>query len=603
MPSAVITTDTTGQINLDAAGQFALVTPTGVVRVSGDAVRLGNGGRVVNDGAIYAFTDSGGGRAVLLPNLVGSSVVVNNGSIAGGNSGISSTSASNNLRLSNTGTISGDTGVLASNGNIDNHGTISGDDVGLRLGRGSLVNAGEIVGNNTGLDLDGFQLGLVITLRNTGLIAGIAEDSFAIRARAVFSDDPNQIVLQNSGTLAGVVRLGLGDDRLVNRGTIDGNVQLQAGSDTFINQGALLGSVSMGDGNDTHIGTNGSATDVIAGDDGDDQLHGGSRGDTLDGGSGDDELHGNDGNDVLIPGTGADVIDGGEGLDWVSYLGATSGVTVNLADESQNAGEAADDRIENIEFVHGTAFDDVLVGTAGFNRLTGDAGNDRLDGGAGADVLQGGLSNDTYLVDHPRDRVVERAGEGNDTVFASASFRLLPGVAVEALRASQATGTTALRLTGNEFAQTITGNDGANVLRGEGGPDLLIGRAGNDRLEGGAGNDRLDGGTGNDTLTGGRGRDVFVLGVDGGVDTITDFSVVDDTIAIAAARIGLSAGAVAASAFRIGSAALDADDRLIYNPASGALSIDLNGNAAGSAFQIASLSPGLALTASDFVLF
>ena len=71
-------------------------------------------------------------------------------------------------------------------------------------------------------------------------------------------------------------------------------------------------------------------------------------------------------------------------------------------------------------------------------------------------------------------------------------------------------------------------------------------------------------------------------------------------------RSGLRAarppGTLAAAAFHIGAAAADASDRIIYNPASGALIYDANGTGVGGAVQFATLSLGLALTNADFVV-
>ena len=48
------------------------------------------------------------------------------------------------------------------------------------------------------------------------------------------------------------------------------------------------------------------------------------------------------------------------------------------------------------------------------------------------------------------------------------------------LRAISATGTAAMNLFGNEFANTITGNDGDNIISGGGNADNMTGRLGND---------------------------------------------------------------------------------------------------------------------------
>lgn len=79
----------------------------------------------------------------------------------------------------------------------------------------------------------------------------------------------------------------------------------------------------------------------------------------------------------------------------------------------------------------------------------------------------------------------------------------------------------------------INGQGGNDKLRGLGGNDLLRGGSGNDTLLGGAGNDTLVGNNGKDVLTGGDGDDLFSLTVGKGVDTITDFQVGYDLMALA----------------------------------------------------------------------
>jgi serralysin len=57
------------------------------------------------------------------------------------------------------------------------------------------------------------------------------------------------------------------------------------------------------------------------------------------------------------------------------------------------------------------------------------------------------------------------------------------------------------------------------------------------------------------------------------------------------------------AAFWSGTAAHDADDRIIYNPATYALWYDADGNGAGAAVQIATLVGGaVGLTQADFMV-
>jgi Ca2+-binding RTX toxin-like protein len=124
---------------------------------------------------------------------------------------------------------------------------------------------------------------------------------------------------------------------------------------------------------------------------------------------------------------------------------------------------------------------------------------------------------------------------------------------------------------------------------GESGNDLLIGGAGSDRLRGGAGADRF-----------------CFFNLSEGIDIITDFNVVDDTISLSRAGFGgtLTAGAAISGAqFRLGSAAGDNSDRFIYNRNTGALFFDADGTGSSAQTQIAQLQAGLGLTHQDIVVF
>ena len=161
-------------------------------------------------------------------------------------------------------------------------------------------------------------------------------------------------------------------------------------------------------------------------------------------------------------------------------------------------------------------------------------------------------------------------------------------------------------LAGNDHLYGLAGND---ILRGGDGYDVLIAESGNDTLDGGALDDWFYGGVGNDVLTGGSGADRFVfetgLNASNNVDTITDFTTSSDKIWLNYSIFNKLTvnGALDASMLRIGSAAADSNDHIIYNKDTGALIYDSNGNAAGGAVQFATIGKGLNLTANDFNVF
>ena len=109
------------------------------------------------------------------------------------------------------------------------------------------------------------------------------------------------------------------------------------------------------------------------------------------------------------------------------------------------------------------------------NAIFGNAGNNLLDGGAGADIMSGGAGNDTYFVDNAGDVVIENAGEGTDTVFASVNYGLTANVENLVLQ-----GAADLQGFGNGLANAIFGNSGNNLLDGGAGADAMVGGAGND---------------------------------------------------------------------------------------------------------------------------
>lgn len=151
--------------------------------------------------------------------------------------------------------------------------------------------------------------------------------------------------------------------------------------------------------------------------------------------------------------------------------------------------------------IRGFGGNDNLQGRSGRDTLIGDAGRDVLDGGDSRDVMRGGKGNDRYIVDRMTDKIVERAGEGKDTVIVERGHYSL-GANLENLIYDGAQ-----RFTG-------TGNGKNNKIVGGNKADTLIGKSGNDTLYGNGGQDRLKGGAG---------EDVFQINANRGDDTIVDF--------------------------------------------------------------------------------
>jgi Ca2+-binding RTX toxin-like protein len=156
-------------------------------------------------------------------------------------------------------------------------------------------------------------------------------------------------------------------------------------------------------------------------------------------------------------------------------------------------------------------------------------------------------------------------------------------------------------IVGTQFGDAMTGDAAANSFSGGSGDDTLNGNTGNDSLSGGDGNDFLEGSAGNDSMTGGAGADRFVFRVTGSAnaDRVSDFAsgvdkiLLDGSSVAGMSNLGATGNFAAGDArFFAGSAAHDADDRVIYNGATGQLFYDGDGNGAGAVQLIATLQAG-----------
>jgi Ca2+-binding RTX toxin-like protein len=278
---------------------------------------------------------------------------------------------------------------------------------------------------------------------------------------------------------------------------------------------------------------------------------------------------------------------------------------------------------EGPDALDGTFASDVIAGLGGGDRINGGSAADILDGGSGNDTLRGASGADMLRGD-AGDDVFEitggeatgdafDGGEGYDILALLGSVTLgtaglsLAGLEGLDLRGFTLTvqGTRALDLSGLAFVSagvlagdsagnSIIGTVGGDSINGAGGNDMLAGRAGDDTIRGGAGADTLVGGQGADTLysgtgtAGDRAADLFVLDTElsgqGAADAVIGFEAsARDRIAldksVFAAIVTHGTPAVDAGEFRASSGGmpLDADDFLLFDPASGQLYYDPDG--------------------------
>jgi Ca2+-binding RTX toxin-like protein len=275
-------------------------------------------------------------------------------------------------------------------------------------------------------------------------------------------------------------------------------------------------------------------------------------GDTKRGEAGNDEILGGYGDDTLY----GDSLEGGGGGNDIIYGG--------LGNDTLVGGDG----------------NDVLRGGDDNDVIAGGNGDDHLNGESGSNQLFGGSGNDIYYIQNATTSVFEAAGEGIDGVRSIVSYTLTAEVEALALD-----GFSAINGTGNGLNNSIHGN------------------VANNSISGGGGNDYLAGLGGNDIITGGSGQDGFLITAPHqGIDTIKDFSVVDDNFCIERTGFGagLAAGFITTDQFRIGSSAQDGSDRFIYNKGTGAVYFDADGIGGTSQIQIAKISTGLSLTNQDF---
>jgi len=273
---------------------------------------------------------------------------------------------------------------------------------------------------------------------------------------------------------------------------------------------------------------------------------------------------------------------------------ATTGKVLVGGTASKGVIEKVDDcDLFKVTLTAGTSYAFDLVRTGGaldpylelYNpSLVGVVSNDNANSSSNAQIIYTATSSGTYYL------------AAWDTAAGTGSYTLGAKLV------------TSLNLTGDASSNMLIGAKYDDVLKGMAGDDWLTGDAGNDILDGGTGADYMVGGLGNDTLIGGNGKDTlyggagsdrFVFNVTpsatGNMDTIGDFQPGADKIQLSRAvftALGTTAINLTPSQFWAGAGVVkghDADDRLAYNTATGALYYDADGSGASAAVQIALL--------------
>jgi trimeric autotransporter adhesin len=329
-----------------------------------------------------------------------------------------------------------------------------------------------------------------------------------------------------------------------------------------------------------------------------------ANGDLVRGTNGVDVIYGLAGNDILDAGYAADWMQGGTGND-TYYVDNVYDTTYEIASEGFDEVYASVSftiaaNVEtlylsgtgNINGTGNTNQGDVITGNSGANTLIGLGGNDYLYGGAGDDWIEGGAG---------ADFIVGQAGSDYSSYANSSAGVSVSLVAGAVLSGGDAQGDTLSgieNLCGSAFADGLNGDGQANLINGLGGNDVIAGGDGNDSLYGGLGVDTLWGGTGADSFF----FDTALTGA-ANTDTISDFVAVDDTIILENAVFTqlIATGTMAANLFKnVIGGVIDADDRILYNSNTGALSYDPDGSGAGAAIQFATLTTLPVLTNADF---
>ncbi|WP_321395924.1 hypothetical protein [Emcibacter sp.] len=223
-----------GGVSMTSTSKLEIAAVSGLVgNITGDA----GANTITNNGNLNASSiDLGGGNDVLENSGLTQAFF--------GQPRLSMDFGDGDNRLTNSGTITGDTTFGAGADEVSNSGTIKGN---LDLGSGdnSLTNSGTITGA-VALG-DGINV-----LTNSGELTGDIGAGNGADTVTNTSDITGNIALyngtnsvDNSGTITGSVSGGAHEDSVINTGTITGSVSLGGGTNSVINRSVINGNVML----------------------------------------------------------------------------------------------------------------------------------------------------------------------------------------------------------------------------------------------------------------------------------------------------------------------------------------------------------------------
>ena len=330
------------------------------------------------------------------------------------------------------------------------------------------------------------------------------------------------------GTVSGTILLGTDVAFKIGNGTLtveNGygksiSMQDSRGSYTASNTAITLGSDFIGeiDANSylttvtTIDGRNAEGSVDIIGNAQDNTIYAGKSGGTIAGGSGNDTLYGGAGSDTLYGGTGNDILIGGFGKDTFDFITSTGNDTINdyMEEDILHISKGTINKTEIVNN-HDVMF---TVGTGTIKLI-----------GADTKAINMVDSRGSYVVTNSE---IKLGSDFTGTLYANKYFASITTIDCE----------------NSLNSLNIIGNAQNNVIR--------AGMA-NGTYRGGEGDDILYGGRGNDLLYGDKGNDIFVCSVDGGNDTIKDYTEGEDSLVIESGDISGVSYNGSGSIFSIGS--------------------------------------------------